>query len=106
MKHLKAHANNVLLWLQISAVSYESNSTAELTLMWMYVALYSKLYDGGARTAADRMCAARYYDISSKADRGDIFSVHDQKSSYRTPLVGGRLSFLSFPSFPSVLNRL
>ncbi len=29
---------------------------------------------GGARTAADRMCAvARYNDISSKADRGDIF---------------------------------
>ncbi len=29
---------------------------------------------GGARTAADRMCTvARYYDISSKADRGDIF---------------------------------
>ncbi len=27
-----------------------------------------------ARTAADRMCAvARYNDISSKADRGDIF---------------------------------
>ncbi len=33
------------------------------------------------------MCAvARYYDISSKANRGDIFIVHDQKSSYRTPL--------------------
>ncbi len=43
--------------------------------------------DRGARTAADRMWAvARYYDISSKADRGDIFIVHDQKSSYRTPL--------------------
>ncbi len=29
---------------------------------------------GGARPAADRMCAvARYNDISSKADRGDIF---------------------------------
>ncbi len=43
--------------------------------------------DGGARTVPDRMCAvARYYDISSKADRGDIFIVHDQKSSYRTPL--------------------
>ncbi len=26
------------------------------------------------------------YAISSKADRGDIFIVHDQKSSYRTPL--------------------
>ncbi len=36
------HANYVLLWLQISAVSRESNSTAELTLMWMYVALYIK----------------------------------------------------------------
>ncbi len=34
------------------------------------------------------MCAvARYYDISSKADRGDIFIIHDQKSSYRTPLL-------------------
>ncbi len=29
---------------------------------------------GGARTAADRMCSvARYNDIPSKADRGDIF---------------------------------
>ncbi len=42
---------------------------------------------GGARTVTDRMCAvARYYDISSKADCGDIFIIHDQKSSYRTPL--------------------
>ncbi len=33
------------------------------------------------------MCAvAQYNDISSKADRGDIFIIHDQKSSYRTPL--------------------
>ncbi len=33
------------------------------------------------------MCAvAQYYDISSKADRGDIFIVHDQKSSNRTAL--------------------
>ncbi len=31
-----------------------------------------------------RVCA-RYYDISSKGDRGDIFIVHDQKSSYCTP---------------------
>ncbi len=64
----KADANNILLWLWISAVSRESNSTTELTLMWMYVALYSSLHrDGGTRTAADRMCAvARYYDISSK----------------------------------------
>ncbi len=31
------------------------------------------LLTGGARTAPERMCAvARYYDISSKADRGDI----------------------------------
>ncbi len=43
--------------------------------------------DGGAGTATERMCAvAGYYDISSKADRGDIFIVHDQKSAYRTPL--------------------
>ncbi len=28
----KTHANNVLLWLWISAVSHESNSTTELTL--------------------------------------------------------------------------
>ncbi len=41
---------------------------------------------GGARTAADRMCAVAWYDISSKADRGDIFIVHDQTSSYRTSL--------------------
>ncbi len=32
MKHLKAHANNVLLWLCISAVSCERKATAELTL--------------------------------------------------------------------------
>ncbi len=39
--------------------------------------------DGGTRTATERMCAvARYYNISSKADRG---SVHDQKSLYRKP---------------------
>ncbi|XDV45356.1 hypothetical protein PO909_013470 [Leuciscus waleckii] len=35
---------------------------------------------------------ARFYDISSKADRGDILIVHDQKSSYRTPLVKTRPS--------------
>ncbi len=34
------HGNNVLLWLRIKVVSRESNSTAELTLIWMYVALY------------------------------------------------------------------
>ncbi len=45
--------------------------------MWMYVALY---IDTEASTLA------RYYDISSKADHGDIFIVHDQKSSYCTPL--------------------
>ncbi len=32
--------------------------------------------DGGARTVTERMCAVgRYYDISSKADLGDIFIV-------------------------------
>ncbi len=65
-------ANNVLLWLWISAVSRDNNSTAELTLMWMYVALYRY---GGARTATDRMFSvARYYDISPKSDHGDILS--------------------------------
>ncbi len=68
------HGNNVLLWLRIKVVSRESNSTAELTLMWMYVALYIEAL--AARTA------------TAKADRGDIFIVHDQKSSYRTPLIG------------------
>ncbi len=48
------------------------------------------VYDGGASTVTDRMCAVgRYYDIYSKADRGDIFIIHDQKSSYRTPLGNG-----------------
>ncbi len=37
------HANNVLLWLLISVVSRESNSTAVLTLMCMYVVLCSLL---------------------------------------------------------------
>ncbi len=52
-------ANNVLLWLWIPAVSCESSSTAEITLMmWIYFALYSILR---------WMCAAaRYYDISPK----------------------------------------
>ncbi len=51
--------------------------------MWMYVALYSTY--SGARTAADKMHdVARYL---SKVDRGDIFIVHGQKSSYRTHLV-------------------
>ncbi len=51
--------------------------------MWCYTVHTN----GGARTAVDKMRAvARYYDISSKADRGDIFIVHDQKSSYHTHL--------------------
>ncbi len=34
----KTQANNVLLWLRVSAVSRESNSTAELTLcIYMYI---------------------------------------------------------------------
>ncbi len=34
------------------------------------------------------MCAvAWYYDISPKADRGDIFIIHGQKFEYRTPLL-------------------
>ncbi len=46
--------------------------------------------DGEARTVTDRMCAvARYYDISSKADCGEIFIVRDQKPSYRTHLGAG-----------------
>ncbi len=83
------HAYNALLWLWISVVSRESNSTAELTLMWMYAAFYSLLIRRRKNcNVTERMFAvARYYDISPKADRGDIFIVHDQKSSYRTPLV-------------------
>ncbi len=49
-------------------------------------------WGGGSRTVTERMCTlARYYDISSKADRADIFIIHDQKSSYRTPLVRSEL---------------
>ncbi len=41
-------------------------------LMWMYVTLYSILIR--RRQNCSWICAvARYYDISSKADRGDIF---------------------------------
>ncbi len=48
--------------------------------------------DGDARTATERMWAiAQYYNIFSKADRGDIFIVHDQKSSYRTPLIRAKV---------------
>ncbi len=65
-------------------MSRESNSTAEVTLNGCSVVHT----DGSARTATERMWAvARYYDISSKADRGDIFIIHDQKLSYRTPLI-------------------
>ncbi len=47
----------------------------------MYVAQYS-IDSVVRRTAADRMCAvAQYYNIYSKADRGDILIIHDQKSS-------------------------
>ncbi len=66
-------------------VTRESNSTAELTLKWMNMVLY-RIDLAVRRTAADKMCAVvRYYDISSKADRGEILSLW-QKSSYRTPL--------------------
>ncbi len=88
----KTHANDVLLWLQISAVFRESNSTADLTDVHVCGVVY---WGRGARTVADRMCAvARYYDISSKADRGDIFIVPDQKSSYRTPLLHLIINFV------------
>ncbi len=50
--------------------------------MWMYVALY---IDTEALELYLIECALQH-DISSKADRGDIFIIHDQKSSYRTPL--------------------
>ncbi len=74
------YANNVLLRPVLSRV------TLPLYVV-LYTVHYIKYRDRGARTEPDRMCAvARYYDISSKADRGDIFIVHDQKSSYRTPL--------------------
>ncbi len=64
----------------------ECNSTSELTLNGCGVVQY--IQTAGTRTATERMCAvALYYTISSKADRGDIFIVHDQKSLYRTPLV-------------------
>ncbi len=66
----KTHVNDVPLWLRISAVSRESNSTAELTLMWMHVVLYIETEE------PELYAVARYYDISSKADRGDIFIVH------------------------------
>ncbi len=47
------------------------------------------IYDGGARTAADRICAVvRYYDIYSKVDRGDIFIVQRSKIIIsHTPIV-------------------
>ncbi len=76
------HANNALLRLRISRVSRESNSTAELTLMWMNVALYST--DGGARSNLRCSTILRY---SFKSGSWRHFIVHDQKSSYRTPLV-------------------
>ncbi len=74
------NANNVLLRSQISAVSCQSN--------YRCMSCCTLYRDGEARTVTDRMCAvARCYNISSKADCEDIFIVHDQKSSYRTPLV-------------------
>ncbi len=77
----KADPNNACLWLWISAVSRKSNSTAELTLMGM-CRVVQYLF-GGAQNCS-WMCAVA--DISSKADRGDILIINDQKSSYHTPL--------------------
>ncbi len=50
----------------------------------MHVVLYST--DRDTTTAADRMYAvSRYYDISSKADRGDIFIVQSKIIISHTP---------------------
>ncbi len=51
----------------------------------MYVALYSALLRRVKPELYLTECVPQH-DISSKADRGDIFIIHDQKSSYRTPL--------------------
>ncbi len=56
----------------------------------------------GTRTVTDRRFAvARYYDISPKADRGDIFIVHNQKSSYHTPLLKAVSTSMSLTLLPS-----
>ncbi len=76
------YANNVLLRSRICAVSCQSNSTAVCRVVHY-------IETEALRIVTDRMCAvARNYGIFSKADRGDIFIVHDQKSSYCTPLTG------------------
>ncbi len=63
--------------------------------------------DGRARTVTERMCAvARYYDISSKSDRRDIFIVHDQKPSYRlvraVKMAETKLEFFTYDQYSNL----
>ncbi len=68
---LLLNINAILKKVENQTVAGPQYSLRSYLLMWMYVALY---WYGTAKTAADRMCAvARYNNISSKADRGDIF---------------------------------
>ncbi len=66
----KAHANNLILWLRISAVSHELTFDVNVYRVVQYIELQ----------------LIEYYDISIKADCGGILIIHNQKSWYRTPL--------------------
>ncbi len=68
----KPHTNNVLLWLR-SAVSHECNCTAELTFDVNFV-LYNTLRRWHQNCNCNTIVSLRY-DISSKADHGDILIV-------------------------------
>ncbi len=69
--------------------SRESNSTAELNTDVNLCGVVQYI-DTAAQELQLIECAL--YTISSKADRGDIFIVHDQKSSYRTPLPSAEIA--------------
>ncbi len=94
------HANYVLLWLRISAVVCECNSTAELTMMWMHVVLYSILIQQrqNCNWHNVRCSTILRYFFESRC-RGDIFIFHDQNPHIaRTPLIvtfqKGKLSYI------------
>ncbi len=64
----------------MSAVSCQSNSTAVCRVVHYIETEAPELQ------LIECVLLRDTTNISSKADRGDIFIVHDQKSPYRTPL--------------------
>ncbi len=68
----KTHANNELLWIAVS----QCNSTSALTRC-VNARRVEYVEMKAPELQLIEYTVARYYDISSKADRGDILIVHD-----------------------------